>query len=297
MISKAFLAIATLAVSATVSAEFKVDADGLLSGHELTPVIATPGESLELSLLGAQQPSAFSPSVELATADSHSWLAISPHKHGSYPVHFTSASGTTKSVQLIVTEPFEHQRELNGYRIGKYPSPKGSPNPARYGPPKGFIELTEQNLHTPLSSHFQLHQFMCKQGGSWPRYMVVQPTLVVMLENIVAMLNRRGIAVDTLAVLSGYRTPLYNKAIGNVPYSRHVFGDAADIFVDADGDNFMDDLNGDGVVSVKDAQLLADMIGTLPGAKYSGIGVYAATKVRGPFVHVDTRGKRARWEG
>jgi len=281
----------------SANAEFKVDAAGVLSGHELTPVISTPGEDVQLSLLNADKPSAFSPQVDLEATDADSWVATPPHEHGSYPVHFTSASGATKSIQLFVAEPFEHQEVLNGYRIGNYPARSGAPRPERYALPKAFVELTQDNLDTPLSSHFQLHQFMCKQGGGWPRYLVVQPSLVVMLENIVALLNRRGIPVETLAVLSGYRTPSYNAAIGNVPYSRHVFGDAADIYVDSDGDQFMDDLNGDGVVSVKDAQLLAEIIGTLPGAAKSGIGVYAASATHGPFVHVDTRGFHARWSG
>lgn len=286
-----------LLTSLCVAADFKIDVDGLLSGHQLTPVITTPGSSVELSLPGADQVSGFSAGVQLAAEDSTHWTITAPHEHGSYPVHFRSATGVTKSIQLFVTEPFDHQKTLNGYRIGSYPAIGGAPKPERYQLPTGFIELTQQNLTTPVSEHFEIGQFMCKQGGSWPRYVVVQPSLVVMLENIIALLNRRGIPAQTLAVLSGYRTPRYNAAIGNVPYSRHVFGDAADIYVDTDGDQFMDDINGDGVVSVKDAQLLAELIGTLPGAEKSGIGVYSATSARGPFVHIDTRGYRARWNG
>ena len=184
---------------------------------------------------------------------------------------------------------------LSGYRIGPYPKPAESPKPEAYPYPTGFVEVRRDNMHEPVSTHFKLHQFLCKQEADWPRYVVLQRPLVVMLENIVALLKRKGIAVETLAILSGYRTPAYNKAINNVAYSRHVYGDAADIYVDADNDLFMDDLNGDGLVSLQDAQLLAKLIATLPNAELAGIGVYAATSAHGPFVHVDTRGHRARW--
>ena len=46
-----------------------------------------------------------------------------------------------------------------------------------------------------------------------------------------------GIDASTFRILSGYRTPFYNRSIGNeTHYSRHVYGDAADIYVDEDGD-------------------------------------------------------------
>jgi hypothetical protein len=41
-----------------------------------------------------------------------------------------------------------------------------------------------------------------------------------------------GHNVDGLTIMSGYRTPFYNRAIGNVPNSRHVFGGAADFYID-----------------------------------------------------------------
>ena len=81
---------------------------------------------------------------------------------------------------------------------------------------------------------------MCKQRAGWPRFAVIKRPLVVMLENIVTLLNRKGVRASTLSVLSGYRTPSYNAGLRNVAYSRHIYGDAADIYVDADGDGYMD---------------------------------------------------------
>jgi len=104
----------------------------------------------------------------------------------------------------------------------------------------------------PVSPHFKLGQFLCKQPGGFPKYLVLDEILVLKLELILEELNRRGHAADTLHIMSGYRTPYYNKAIGNVDYRRHLWGKAADIFIDAaPADDMMDDLNRDGAVDKK----------------------------------------------
>jgi len=99
---------------------------------------------------------------------------------------------------------------------------------------------------------------------------------------------------------AGFRTPAYNRAIGNATvYSRHLWGDAADIFVDRDGDGEMDDPNGDGRSSVADARALSALVERVEAGdaalRPGGMGVYRRNATHGPFVHVDARGYRARW--
>lgn len=112
--------------------------------------------------------------------------------------------------------------------------------------------------------------------------------------------NDRGWHVDTLTVLSGFRTPHYNAAIGNTTTSfRHLYGGAADVFIDADGDNWMDDLNDDGVIDIKDAVVLVEIAESLARDEASawpvgGLAAYPQNSVHGPFVHLDARGDRAR---
>lgn len=49
--------------------------------------------------------------------------------------------------------------------------------------------------------------------------------------------------------------------IGNrTTYSAHLYGGAADIYLDADGDGLMDDLTGDGLSTYADAAKLAEII-------------------------------------
>jgi uncharacterized protein YcbK (DUF882 family) len=113
--------------------------------------------------------------------------------------------------------------------------------------------------------------------------------------------NKLGYRCDTFYVLSGYRTPYYNKSIGNVKYSRHLWGGAADIFIDENPkDNYMDDLNKDGVINWKDSEVIYNIVDDLYGEPFydmfvGGLGWYRKTPSHGPFVHVDVRGSRARW--
>lgn len=101
--------------------------------------------------------------------------------------------------------------------------------------------------------------------------------------------------------MSGFRTPFYNRAIGNGRHSRHVYGGAADFYVDvAPRDDRMDDLNGDGNHDYRDAQWLYRRAEALFANRphrhlRGGLGVYRSTAAHGPFLHMDARGRRARW--
>src|SRR5206468_6404073 len=122
---------------------------------------------------------------------------------------------------------------LNGYRIGAYPAKPLKGNPL-YVPAAGFIEVTKDNQETKVSPHFMLKQFLCKEDTSkrFPKYIVLQPRLLLKLEAILEEVNTLGFHVDTFHVMSAYRTPYYNHAIGDVKYSMHQWGSAADIFID-----------------------------------------------------------------
>jgi hypothetical protein len=230
-----------------------------------------------------------------------SWRFTAPSEPGLYPVRVTDpASATTVQIQVFVLNPWDHEgRRLNGYRIGRY---EREPRHGRavYEPPEGFVEVTAENKDALVAPHFRLDQFLCKQTDDTPQYALVRPRLLRHLEKVLAAVNDQGHDVSTLHVMSGYRTPYYNRAIGNTTeYSRHLYGDAADIYVDGDGDRWMDDLTGDGRVTTADARHLADIVQSIPTSGddqfRGGLSAYGATAAHGPFVHLDLRGRRVRW--
>ena len=190
--------------------------------------------------------------------------------------------GTAKArLGVFVKTPVDPQRRtLDGFRINRY---EPQPQAGRPTPPPAELVLTPANRDTRLSPHFRLDQFLChQQPEHWPKYVLVQPRLLDKLERLHGALAEAGFPLDTITVMSGYRTPWYNADIGNTTrYSRHLFGGAADIYVDADGDDRMDDLNGDGTVDTRDAAWLADLVETgRPSRSGRPTGQYPLRAVR-----------------
>lgn len=192
---------------------------------------------------------------------------------------------------------------LGLYFIGNWPTAKKGRPGVNYDAPAGFIEVTQRTQSTPLSDHFKLRDFFPHdQANVWPKYIVVDTKLVDKLELILIDLESRGINPNGVKVMSGFRTPQYNSGVGDTDgrasLSRHMYGDAADIFIDNDGNGAMDDLNKDGRVNIADAMFIREAAARVERAHPSligGIGVYSATSAHGPFTHIDTRGYSARW--
>jgi hypothetical protein len=202
--------------------------------------------------------------------------------------------------------PFSEKRagRIGAYRLGTWPHEAGAPRSAAYAPPSGFIEVTKENRATRISEHFTLGDFLNKdQPDVWPKYLVLDRRLVDKLELVIEELEREGHRVEYVQVLSGFRTPIGN-ASGNTQgrssVSRHMYGDASDIYVDNDRDGIMDDLNGDGRIDVRDADVVARAVERVEASHpqvVGGVGVYTSCCGHGPFVHIDARGQRARWRG
>ena len=206
---------------------------------------------------------------------------------------------------FIALRPFADK--LNGrlgdYRIGFWPSERGRQLADAYENPDGFIEITPDNQDTHVSEHFRLRDFLTHdQRDVWPKYLVLNEDLIDKLELVIGELQRSGVRVEHMSVMSGFRTPWYNRhggqTGGRAELSRHMYGDAADVFVDNNGDGKMDDLNHDRRVDSRDARVILRAVEQVEHQHpelEGGVGVYRATRSHGPFAHVDVRGWRARW--
>ena len=234
------------------------------------------------------------------------WRWTAPSRPGAYSLTFDGPGEKDAIVMhafVMVPARAVKNGMLNGYRIGKYPAKPLNGIPL-YVPPPGFIEVTKENQETKVSPHFRLKQFLCKEDTSkqFPKYIVLNERLPLKLEAILERVNTLGVKTDSLHIMSAYRTPFYNHAIGDVPYSMHQWGSAADIYVDPQNVDRMEDLNRDGRIDIRDAKFLFDeieeLIGEKEGRKFEGgMGFYPASSAHPPFVHVDVRGTRARWQG
>lgn len=230
------------------------------------------------------------------------WEWLAPEEPGHYAIYFNHASERL-TLQVFVLTPFQNgqQDALDGFRIGSYQQElfRGL---ATYAAPQGFIDLSNELAELPVSPSFTIGQFISKQQPEHEKtYLLVLPAMLIKLETLLEAINQEGWAAPTLHVMSGFRTPWYNQSIGNnTSTSRHLYGGAADVWIDSDGDGEMDDLNRDGVVDREDAVTLAQLAESLEargGRNWppGGIGIYDATQWHGPFVHIDSRGYQARW--
>ena len=200
---------------------------------------------------------------------------------------------------LSVLVPFSQKSgsTLNGYRIGTYLAERLTT--ARSAPPEGFVEVRPQDLSLPITKHLTLADFVAHDGQeTWPRYTAVNPRLLDKLELVMAKIAewRAGAAKDdvhvAIAVNSGFRAPVYNRSVRRAASdSRHQYGDAADVKIDA---------NGDGRYTLIDSKLVAQAVEEVEREHpelAGGMGLYTSRRYHTPYVHIDARGKRARWRG
>jgi uncharacterized protein YcbK (DUF882 family) len=233
-----------------------------------------------------------------------------PDQPGIYglAVQIDQAMRQIDNLSVITLVPFSEKRagRIGPYFLGNWPFEKGGrPRTPAYANPSGFIEVTPQNEDTYVSEHFRLRDFLTKgQENVWPKYLLLNPKLLDKLELTIQQLEASGHPVRHVTVMSGFRTPQYNHTGGNTEgranLSRHMYGDASDIFIDNDGNGAMDDLNHDHRVDIRDAEVVAQAVEKVERDNPSlvgGVGVYSACCGHGPFTHIDVRGFRARWRG
>ena len=293
-----------LSEGAPFTLHVKTDGADELVPYEVLGLFVMPSEKVAISVsdgvLGRSFDVTAAAGRVTATGET-AWSFVAPDRPGVYPVRVTEAGGSRSTLlNVFVKTPFSRtEKTLNGYRIGDYPE-ETFRQTAEYKTPRGFVEVTAANRNTKVAPHFTVGQFLCKQAGGYPKYLMLRERLVLKLEAVLEAVHDEGIAADTLHVMSGYRTPAYNADLGNVKFSQHQFGGAADIFVDRDRNGAMDDINRDGRVDRGDTEKLVSIVERMmKNPKYArfigGVGRYGSTGSHGPFVHVDARGYSANW--
>jgi uncharacterized protein YcbK (DUF882 family) len=273
---------------------------GMSSGAVRVKVLK-PGERLDVPGVPAGA------SVELKPTEGGAAVGGQPQGPGIWNVVLKMADAIrpASGVSVITLVPLSAKKSgsIGSYRIGSWPFEQGGAPKPIYEPPAGLVKVTPENMNLYVSEHIQLKDFMTKgQEGVWPKYVAMQPRELDKVELTIQELKRSGHPVKDIFVVSAFRTPSYNEGggdpSGRAALSRHMYGDAMDICVDNDGDGRMDDLNGDGRVTVADARVIgeaADRVEKAHPELVGGIGIYTPTGAHSGFVHIDTRGYRARW--
>ena len=216
-----------------------------------------------------------------------------PTSAGFYQLALVRGSSrrVLEELTVAVLMPFQAKvaGAVNGYRIGTYLAERISGRSV----PEGFLEITPAVLDLNVTKHLRVRDFVNQdRQAQWPRYAAVSPRLLDKVELVVAELARWH-GQDSLAVrvrvTSGFRSPEHNRRVRRAAAdSRHQYGEAVDLVIDA---------NGDGRVTQVDMRLVGlavEIVEMHHPHLVGGLGLY----LRGsPHVHIDVGGKRSRWRG
>ena len=208
-------------------------------------------------------------------------------------------SGQQREIEgltLAVLVPFEEKEGamLRGYRIGTYIAERVA---GRQPPPTGFLEITPADVDLQITKHLRVGDFLNHdQVGVWPSYAAVNPKLLDKLELVIQEIARwhgdKAVADIELDVHSGFRAPEHNRKIRRAARdSQHQYGDAADVAIDA---------NGDGKLTAIDSRMVGlavEIVELKHPDLVGGLGIYTSGHSSTNYVHIDVRGRRARWRG
>ena len=223
---------------------------------------------------------------------------FAPPKAGFYRLALLK-SGPHREIEgltLAVLVPFEEKEGamLRGYRIGTYIAERVA---GRQPPPTGFLEITPADVDLPITKHLRVGDFLNHdQVGVWPSYAAVNPKLLDKLELVIQEIARwhgdKAVADIELDVHSGFRAPEHNRKIRRAARdSQHQYGDAADVAIDA---------NGDGKITAIDSRMVGlavEIVELKHPDLVGGLGIYTSGHSSTNYVHIDVRGRRARWRG
>ena len=230
--------------------------------------------------------------------------------------------------------------KVNGFVVGAYPDPtdpedlKNSSNPAMvkahadvYQEPSLFYPITPETYRLKIFKDYTLGDFDLDprfKSLTYPRYLVIDPRILRKIDLLETLVRNSGVKLSKFKIFYGYRSPDYNlgsreddggKTLKS-GFSTHMYGLAVDILIDENDDLVLDDLDGDGKTTYKDAKVLLGYVNQLDqmllengSDLVGGAGWYPhhdfwerGEYVQSPYVHFDARGyahgkNLVRWVG
>ena len=123
-----------------------------------------------------------------------------------------------------------------------------------------------------LTKNFNLSEFSCRDGSDVPSELLDNAQSLA--DNLQILREQLG---KPIRVISGYRSPAYNRKIGGARRSQHMLAKAADIKVAG--------------LTPTEVKAAIEALIAEGAMKKGGVGLYKT------FTHYDVRGRNARWYG
>jgi hypothetical protein len=159
---------------------------------------------------------------------------------------------------------------------------------------KSYYQVPGMAIYRKVVGNFMIKDFLPKDafykhhllGRSNPRqiYWLVDRRMLYKFLEMQEVLRTKGLNDEGFRVVNGYRPPTYNQAVGGASRSRHLLGEAVDLYVQ--------DINKDGKSNQEDKAILLELLDKQVIRSFGGLGKYPGTL----SVHFDVRGYRARWD-
>lgn len=155
-----------------------------------------------------------------------------------------------------------------------------------------YYVLRKKDVYKKVVGHIRIKDLMARDKYYRRSFIFSRDTLYWGLDKrilykVLALqdaLEGKGYDRDAFWIRHGHRHPQYNLKVGGAPKSRHLRGDAVDLVIK--------DLNRDGRYTKADKDIVLGLCEKQIIGNQGGIGRYPWSRT----VHIDVRGKRARWD-
>ncbi|MEM9547719.1 MAG: D-Ala-D-Ala carboxypeptidase family metallohydrolase [Bacteroidota bacterium] len=154
-----------------------------------------------------------------------------------------------------------------------------------------YYEIGRKDFYRYIVDDFRIEDFLCKdqfyfealKDKSKTYYWLIDKEVLINLLRLQKELERKGCNKNGFTITNGHRHPRYNEKVGGAKLSRHIQGEAIDLYIQ--------DIDNSGHYSKKDKAIVLKLLEDIIIKDKGGIGLYPGTRV----VHFDVRGYRARW--
>lgn len=155
-----------------------------------------------------------------------------------------------------------------------------------------YYEVKNEQIYQKIVGNFRIKDFMAKDQyykkclfeKNTTQYWLINKKLLYSILHLQKELIKKNYDPNAFYIVNGHRHPKYNEQKGGAGRSRHIKGEAADLIIQ--------DINLDGSYTKADKDIVLEIVDKMVIGNRGGVGRYPKTRT----VHIDVRGKRARWD-
>lgn len=154
-----------------------------------------------------------------------------------------------------------------------------------------FYVIPENDFYRKICFNNRINSFLSREErivgyhfrGQEKKYVYIDDQLLHTLFQLSDRLTALRYNASSIQIRSAHRSKSHNERVGGARNSQHLKGKALDLYVG--------DINGDRKINSADKKIVSDILDKEIIRSKGGIGFYRGTMV----LHMDVRGKRARW--